>query len=112
MPDIDIPLSPNFNFSKTCKLTSDHREYDPEYIFQLLTKNKVFHKEYDHTLVSKECRNQFQEVIDSVLPKDDPCHFNVNKLFKEKMPSVIDKATEDKNFLPLSSQKKDKKEND
>lgn len=96
VPDHEPVLSPNLDYSRGCHLTSNPDDYDPAKIVKRLQRNKLVHANFDVHLVSEQCRNQFQEIIDSKLTKKDTHYVNVKRKFKEKAPSVIEKIKMEK----------------
>ena len=54
-------------------------------------------------MITHQWRNQFKEIIDAAIPKDDPDYVDVYNRFAEKPPSVIDKmkAAQEKKLKEL-----------
>ena len=54
-------------------------------------------------MITRQWRNQFKEIVDAAIPKDDPNYVDVYNRFAEKPPSVIDKlkAAEEKKIKEL-----------
>lgn len=79
------------DYSKNVHLTSNPDDQDPAKIIKKLERNKLIHKNFDVHLVTKACRNGFQEIIDRKVSRTEKTYCNVRKKFKEKAPSVIEK---------------------
>ena len=90
MPEHDPWKSPSLDYSRHVHLTSNWDDQDPAKIVKRLERNKLVHGNFDVHLVTQHCRDQFQEIIDSKLSKEDDNYVNVKKKFKEKAPSVIE----------------------
>ena len=90
VPEHDPWKSPSLDYSRHVHLTSNWDDQDPAKIVKRLERNKLVHGNFDVHLVTQHCRDQFQEIIDSKLSKEDDNYVNVKKKFKEKAPSVIE----------------------
>ena len=100
--------SPPIGYSKAVRCSSNFAEFDPETIVGALQKNRFFHKNFNHTMTTKQWRNQFREIIDHVVPKDDPDYVDVYTEFASKQISVIDKikAAEERKQKEIEKQLK------
>ena len=91
VPPYKPEMSPPIGYSSAVRCSSNPREFDPEVIIDALQRNKFFHKDFNHAMITKQWRNQFKEIIDAAIPVDDPRYVDVFNKYAEKPPSIIDK---------------------
>ncbi len=53
------------DFKRSCKLTSNKKDYDPEYILKKLRKNQINHGQFDPALY-KATKKRLDDLIKSI----------------------------------------------
>lgn len=77
------PISSVPPYPTTVRLSSNPDDFDPQKILEKLALNKYFRGELKAGLCSVESLKHFKQIIDRLIPQNDPCYVNVLKEFGE-----------------------------
>lgn len=77
MPVMESPEQSKrrFKYSKNVRLTSNERDFDPEFLIKTVRLNNIHHKQYNPTFKNKEWSKHFKEVFEKLQSTDQSLDF-------------------------------------